>query len=62
MTTPEVLTVMEVSSQIEALPEDDQIKVRCITNTLRGILKIGGEHAQLAFALLGAKLAAGMEP
>lgn len=55
--TPEEQLVAEIRAEIAKLSADDQLKVECMVTTLKGILKLGGRHAQLAFALLGAQMA-----
>lgn len=55
--TPEKLVLYEIRDVIAKLPNDDQIKVEVRAATLRGILK-DGEHAAMAFALVGAEEAA----
>lgn len=54
----EQLLLAEIKSQIDALSEDDRIKVRCIVSTLRNVLAAGGNHARMAIALIGAEMAA----
>lgn len=55
--TPEKLVLYEIRDTISKLPNDDQIKVEVRAGTLRNIVK-GDEHAAMAFALVGAELAA----
>jgi hypothetical protein len=55
--TPEQQLVQDIKAAIAEMSEDDQIKVKCITSTLKGILEIGGAPAHMAFALMGAQMA-----
>jgi len=55
--TPEKIVLYEVRDAISKLSEDDRIKVEVRAMTLRNILK-GDEHAAMAFALVGAEMAA----
>lgn len=55
--TPEKIVLYEIRDAISKLPEDDRIKVEVRAGTLRGILS-DGEHAAMAFALVGAEMAA----
>lgn len=57
MTNEEAQTLLVVRGAIAGLPEDDQIQIKCIATTLRNILK-QDERAMMAFALVGAELAA----
>lgn len=60
MTTPEVLTLMQMRAVVANLPDDDRIRTEAIATTIRGILQLGGSHATMALALVGAELAAGV--
>lgn len=55
--TDEEQTLLLVRGTIAGLSEDDQIQVQCIATTLRNILK-QDDRAPMAFALVGAELAA----
>jgi hypothetical protein len=55
--TDEEQTLLLVRGQIAGLPEDDQIQIKCIATTLRNILA-QDPRAPIAFALVGAELAA----
>lgn len=55
--TPEKIVLYEIREAISKLSNDDQIKVAVRATTLRNIIK-DGEHALMAFALVGAELAA----
>ena len=55
--TPEKLLLFEIKDAIANLSEDDRIKVECIAATLRNILR-DNPHAAMAYALVGAELAA----
>jgi hypothetical protein len=55
--TPEKIVLYEIRDTIAQMSEDDRIKVEVRATTLRNILK-GDEHAAMAFALVGAELAA----
>lgn len=50
-------TLLVIRGTIASLPEDDQRRVQAIATTLRNILKEDGA-AHMAFALVGAELAA----
>lgn len=52
--TPEKLVLYEIRDAISKLSEEDRIKVEVRAGTLRNILK-DGEHAMMAFALVGAE-------
>ncbi len=51
-------TLLVIRGTIAGMPEDDQIRVKSIAQTLRNVLEAGGAHAQLALALVGAEQAA----
>lgn len=55
--TPEKLVLYEIRDAISKLSEDDRIKVEVRAGTLRNMLK-HDEHVVMAFALVGAELAA----
>lgn len=55
--TEEEQTLLVIRGTIASLPEDDQIQVKVIASTLRNILK-ADPRAPMAFALVGAELAA----
>lgn len=55
--TPEKIVLYEIRDAISKLSNDDQIKVQVRASTLRNILS-DGEHAVMAFALVGAEQAA----
>lgn len=55
--TEEQQTVEIIRMAIKALPEDDQIRIKCIAGTFRNILK-NEPLAGMAFALVGAEAAA----
>ena len=55
--TPEKIVLYEIRDAISKLSEDDRIKVEVRAMTLRNIVA-DGEHAAMAFALVGAELAA----
>jgi hypothetical protein len=50
-------TLLLIRGTIAGMSEDDQIQVKCIATTLRNILSQDA-RAPLAFALVGAELAA----
>lgn len=56
--TEEEKTLLVIRRTIAGLPEDDQIQVKAVAETLRNSLKAGGAHAVLALALVGAEQAA----
>ena len=55
--TDEEQTLLLIRGTIASLPEDDQRRVLAVAVNLRNIVKDDG-HAQMAFALVGAELAA----
>lgn len=55
--TPEKIVLYEIREAIAQLSEDDRISVTVRATTLRNIIK-DDEHALMAFALIGAELAA----
>lgn len=55
--TDEEQTLLMIRGTIAGLPEDDQIRVKAIAMTLRNILE-QDERAGIAFALVGAEMAA----
>ena len=55
--TDEEQTLLMIRGTIAGLPEDDQIQVKVIAQTLRNILKQDA-RAPMAFALVGAEMAA----
>lgn len=56
--TEEQQTLLLIRGTIAGMPENDQAQVKAIAETLRSILKSGGAHASVAFALVGAEQAA----
>jgi hypothetical protein len=56
--TEEEQTLLVIRGTIAGLSEDDQNRVKSIAETLRNVLKAGEGHAAMAFALVGAELAA----
>lgn len=56
--TQEEATLAEIKKHIAALPSDERIQVEVIARTVRNIVQHGGSHAALAFALVGAEMAA----
>lgn len=55
--TPEKIVLYEIKEAISQLSEDDRIKVEVRAGTIRNIIS-ADEHAMMAFALVGAELAA----
>jgi translation initiation factor 1 (eIF-1/SUI1) len=56
--TDEEHTLLMIRGTIAGMSEDDQIRIKAIASTLRNVLATGGNHAQMAFALVGAEQAA----
>jgi len=56
--TPEQETLVAIRFGIDAMPEDDRIRVMCIAATIRNATKSGGQHGAFALALIGAEYAA----
>jgi hypothetical protein len=56
--TDEEQTLLVIRGTIAGMKEDDQIQIKSIAATLRTTLEAGGGHAAMAFALVGAELAA----
>lgn len=54
--TDEEQTLLVIRGTIAGMPEDDQIRVKSFAETLRNVLKAGGAHAEMAYALVGAEL------
>lgn len=48
----------KVRDLIKQLPVEDRAAVNTIADGIRNCLKVGGGHAELAFALVGAELSA----
>lgn len=55
--TQEESTLNEIRKHIATQSEDDRIRIEAIARTLRNIIT-ADEHAGLAFALVGAEMAA----
>lgn len=56
--TDEEQTVLLIRGTIAGLPESDQARVKELAEKFRAMVGTQGGHAALAFALVGAELAA----
>ena len=56
--TGEQIVLAEIRKNLAGLDEDTRIKIEAIAQTLRGIVRLGGDEARFALALIGAEMAA----
>lgn len=57
--TDDEQTLLLIRGHIAGMPEEDQARVKAIAEDIRNVLKVGGAHASMALALIGAEQAAG---